>query len=156
MSAHEAVRRVQFCAGHRVYRHESKCANLHGHNYVALFYARASRLDTVGRVVDFSVLKGSLGGWIEANWDHGFVLAEFDQDAIRAMQAVRNQKVYLMPTNPTAENMAHYLLDNVAPKMLKGTGVEIFRVELWETENCMAAMQLPEPERGPHWEHLRD
>ena len=26
------TRRLQFCAGHRVYGHESKCANVHGHN----------------------------------------------------------------------------------------------------------------------------
>ncbi len=40
-----ATRRVQFCAGHRVHRHESKCRNLHGHNYVAFFTAEAERLD---------------------------------------------------------------------------------------------------------------
>ena len=27
------VRQLTFCAGHRLYRHESKCAFFHGHNY---------------------------------------------------------------------------------------------------------------------------
>ena len=27
------IRQLKFCAGHRLYRHESKCAFFHGHNY---------------------------------------------------------------------------------------------------------------------------
>jgi hypothetical protein len=53
-----AIRRIPFAAGHRVFQHESKCRNLHGHNYVAVLHARADAgLDALGRVIDFSVLK---------------------------------------------------------------------------------------------------
>ena len=27
------IRQLKFCAGHRLYQHESKCAFFHGHNY---------------------------------------------------------------------------------------------------------------------------
>ena len=27
------IRQLKFCAGHRLYRHESRCAFFHGHNY---------------------------------------------------------------------------------------------------------------------------
>ena len=50
------TRRIQFCAGHRVMGHEGKCRNLHGHNYVVFVTAQADELDSVGRVIDFSVL----------------------------------------------------------------------------------------------------
>ena len=53
----EAVRKIHFSAGHRVYGHESKCSNLHGHNYVLWVHAGAKELDELGRVIDFSVLK---------------------------------------------------------------------------------------------------
>ncbi|HJT66893.1 MAG TPA: 6-carboxytetrahydropterin synthase [Pyrinomonadaceae bacterium] len=129
-------RRLQFCAGHRVYRHESKCAHLHGHNYVVIFHATAPQLDEIGRVIDFSELKNRLGRWIENNWDHGFVLYKEDKEAIEALKNVRGQKIHLLETNPTAENMAEYLLRVVAPEQLGGTHVTVNKVVLWETENA--------------------
>jgi 6-pyruvoyl tetrahydropterin synthase/QueD family protein len=78
-----ATRRFQFCAGHRVHQHESKCRNLHGHNYVVLITARGinSELDALGRVVDFSVLK-QMSFWCEEHWDHGFILKENDVETL--------------------------------------------------------------------------
>lgn len=136
------TRRIQFCAGHRVHNHESKCRNLHGHNYVALFTARAKALDDLGRVIDFAALKERLGGWIDRHWDHGFVLYQHDYKAIEAVNMVADQKLYVMPSNPTAENMADHLLRAVAPLALDGTNVEVVAVRLWETENCYADATL--------------
>ncbi len=137
-----AVRRLQFCAGHRVWKHEHKCANLHGHNYVAFVHAEAEHLDDLGRVIDFSVLKERIGGWIEQYWDHGFICHREDAEALRAMEAIPNQKTFVMDANPTAENMADYLLRVVGPEQLADTGVRLVRVVLWETENCYAEVTL--------------
>ncbi|NKB70355.1 MAG: 6-carboxytetrahydropterin synthase [Candidatus Latescibacteria bacterium] len=137
----QAVRRIQFCAGHRVLGHEGKCAFMHGHNYVALLHARAPSLDSVGRVIDFSVLKERLGGWIEDQWDHGFIHKDDDDQVARALESVPGQKRFTMEANPTAENMAAYLLYQVGPAELEGTGVELVKVELWETENCLAVVE---------------
>jgi len=93
------TRRIQFCAGHRVAGHENKCNNLHGHNYVAFITAQAHNLDNLGRVVDFSVLKDIIGGWIDDNWDHGLILWREDplHDPIRdACQD--GQKFYTLPS----------------------------------------------------------
>ena len=146
-ATYSAVRRVQFCAGHRVHRHESKCRNLHGHNYVAYFYATAKAqqgqaLDELGRVIDFGVLKQHIGQWLDAAWDHGFVLWDQDLEAIKAVTAVPDQKLYLLDTNPTAENMAMHLLSVVCPKVLADTSVNIHRVKLWETENCYVDVSI--------------
>jgi 6-pyruvoyltetrahydropterin/6-carboxytetrahydropterin synthase len=68
------VRQLRFCAGHRLYRHESKCAYLHGHNYrVDVEVVAASgeaTVDDVGRIVDFSLIKKRLLGWLDTHWDH--------------------------------------------------------------------------------------
>lgn len=130
------VRRIQFCAGHRVWRHESKCNNLHGHNYVAYFHAEAPELDALGRVIDFGVLKARIGAWIDAEWDHGFIHHADDLEAVRALAEIPAQKTYALAANPTAENMAEHLLTEVCPKVLAGTGVTVTKVVLWETENC--------------------
>jgi 6-pyruvoyltetrahydropterin/6-carboxytetrahydropterin synthase len=131
------TRRLQFCAGHRVFLHEGHCAHLHGHNYVALFTAQAEQLDSVGRVIDFSVLKEKLGKWIDANWDHGFVYFEQDTE-LAEMFKFNRWKSFKLKTNPTAENMASFLLNDVCPSLFKGTGVRVVKVKLWETENCYA------------------
>lgn len=132
------TRRLQFCAGHRVFRHESKCNNLHGHNYVALLTARgvATPLDPLGRVIDFSVIKEKVGGWVDANWDHGFLYFEDDAEVSRVLGELGHKR-YAMRANPTAENMARELLER-GNEALASSGVEIVRVELWETENCRA------------------
>jgi len=138
------TRRIQFCAGHRLKDHEGKCANIHGHNYVALFTAESDHLDVVGRVVDFSVLKKRIGGWIEKWWDHGFIYYEADSRMFDALCCLMETKQWSAEFNPTAERMAAYLLLTVCPKVLKRTGVTVTKVVLWETENCYATAELPE------------
>lgn len=151
------TRRIQFCAGHRVLGHEGKCANLHGHNYVAFFTAQAQyvgesldgALDPQGRVIDFSVLRDLLGGWIDDNWDHGMVLNQHDQRAQNAVNVMGDtQLVYLLPYNPTAENMARFLYEVVAPQLLEGLPVQVVGVRLWETENCYADVGETEVQHG--------
>ena len=143
-----ATRRLQFAIGHRVLGHEGKCAYLHGHNFVFLLTAEAytgdypmagaSGLDDLGRVIDFGVLKARLGGWLERAWDHGMLLSAADVEAIAAMSKIQGQKLYLLPYNPTAENVARYILDTVGPLVLGDTRVRLVRVEVWETENGKA------------------
>jgi len=133
----ECVRRIQFCAGHRVYKHESKCAHPHGHNYVAFIHARANELDEVGRVIDFSVLKELVGGWIDERWDHGFIYYSKDE-SMKEVFSHTDYKHHAMDLNPTAENMAKYLVEEVCPRLMRDTGIEVYKVTLWETENCYA------------------
>jgi len=126
--------------------HENKCAHLHGHNYVVELTA-ASELDSIGRVIDFSVLKMLVGSWIEQQWDHGFILNKDDRDAIAIVADFiprdgAKQKIHLMPYNPTAENMAKYLLEVIGPATLAGTGVRLVGVVVHETENCKAEATL--------------
>src|SRR5262245_1237278 len=130
------TRRLTFEAGHRVYGHESKCANVHGHSYKAEIEASAE-LDQLGRVIDFSVLKERIGGWLDSNLDHAFIA--WGNDPL--VDQLPQTKLYVMPTNPTAENIAGHLLD-VCPVLLEGTGVTVTRVVIHETENCKAEARL--------------
>lgn len=133
------TRKLDFCSGHRVYGHESKCAHLHGHNYTALVTASAP-LDSIGRVIDFSVIKEKLGSWIDTHWDHGFILWDKDVEARDAVLSVAPSKLFLLPSNPTAENLASYLLDVVSPSLF--SDVHISEVTLWETPNCYATAKV--------------
>ena len=136
------MRRIKFCAGHRLHRHGGKCEFFHGHNYMADFYVTCEQVDEVGRVIDFSVLKKLFKGWIDEHWDHGFVLNESDENGLSAVKIVKPCKYYVLPYNPTAENMALHLLNEVCPKLLAGTGVNASKVVLWESEESFAEASL--------------
>ena len=124
--------------------HENKCAHLHGHNYEVHVTAEAEVLDGIGRVLDFSVLKDRLGGWIEDHWDHGFLLWDQDNAAISALEGFLNgqQKLFLFPENPTAENLAAYIL-NLGNELLADGHIRIVKAVVWETPNCYAEAAAP-------------
>lgn len=133
------MRRLTFCAGHRVHGHESKCRHPHGHNYVVYVTARPIQwLDSIGRVIDFSVLKDKLGTWLDQNWDHAFLLWRGDEEMTAVYASHSDWKHYVLPTNPTAENMAAYLLNVICPELFQQTGISITAVVVEETENCVA------------------
>jgi len=149
------TRSIEFDTAHRVYKHEGKCAHLHGHRYRVLISADAPELDELGRVIDFSVLKQRVGGWADEVLDHGLLLHKDDPlvnalDGQRARNNVR-QKIKLMDCNPTAENIAKLFLLDVCPAVLQGTGVRVVLVRVYETPNCFADAHWPHegiPHRG--------
>jgi 6-pyruvoyltetrahydropterin/6-carboxytetrahydropterin synthase len=136
------IRQLKFCAGHRLYQHESKCAFFHGHNYrvdiEVVGQGGGTEVDAVGRVVDFSQIKQRMLGWLDAHWDHAFIVYEQDANALAAVRMVEPTKYFVLPWNPTAENMARYLLEVVAPEVLGDLGVIAREVRVWETEESCA------------------
>lgn len=137
MSRISATRYHDFSAGHRVYGHESKCAMLHGHNYRVTFTIDAPKLDSVGRVMDFSVIKDLLCEWLEEEWDHRFLVWENDPWSTR-LKELDPIGTVVVDFNPTAENMGTYLIDVVGPMQLDGTGVTLSKVVIEETRKCSA------------------
>ncbi len=129
----EATRKIEIDAGHRLLRHEGKCKNAHGHRYAFEVTCRALSLDEVGRVVDFSVIKDRVGGWLDETWDHAFIMQVGDP-LIPAFEA-EGLKVSIVDYSPTAENLARHVFE-VAGGLLNGSGLVVTRIRLWETPNC--------------------
>jgi len=144
MKIQSAVRKLHLCYGHRVMDHESKCATLHGHNGIIWVHAVAKDgLDQLGRVIDFSVLKQKIGSWVDENWDHTMILNKSDKQTIELVnQAPSFKDIYILPTNPTAENLASYLLYEICPMLLKDELVMIYKIVFHETENCYCECSL--------------
>ncbi len=137
-----ASRILKFDAGHRVVNHESKCATLHGHEYKAHIYAQSDALDKLGRVIDFGVLKEKIGAWIDENWDHTMILWSEDPALEHVLKCPGYKQPYIMDRNPTAENLAEFLLTVICPKLLAGSGVEVTKIVLYETTNCFVEVSL--------------
>ena len=134
------TRRINFDAAHRLMGHEGKCKHMHGHRYVLEATFAAEKLDNLGRVVDFGVIKEKLGGWIDAHWDHNAVLYEKDQALGKAIEHETKQVIFYLPENPTAENMASYIFNVVCPELFTGSGLRCTAVTLHETPNCRASI----------------
>lgn len=127
--------------GHRVVGHEHKCRHLHGHNYRVYFTCTAPELDDLGRVIDFGVIKSCLCTWLEEHWDHKMMLWEQDP-LLPALQELTPDDVVVVPFNPTAEQMAMYLVREVGPRRLEGTGVRLVSVRIDETRKCSATYTI--------------
>lgn len=140
------TRRIKWDAAHRVMRHESKCATLHGHEYVALITCEADQLDDRGRVVDFGVVKERVGSWVDSHWDHTTLVNADDTRLLLFCTSEHRErghaKPYAFHCEPTAENIATEL-KRVAQDLLADTGVRVVQVEVYETENCSATDSGP-------------
>lgn len=136
-----AIRYHDFSAGHRVSGHETKCKHLHGHNYRVYFTIASDELDDIGRVIDFGVIKSLLCEWLEENWDHKMLIWERDPMATAIFDLDLTSTV-LLPFNPTAENMAKYLVEVVGPEQLFGTGTVLIKCEVSETRKCSASYEI--------------
>lgn len=129
--------------GHRVFGHKGKCAVLHGHNYRIHFTCANTTLDILGMVVDFGVIKSNLCQWLEDNWDHKTLLFEKDTLWKEGANVIHPDNGFIMvPFNPTAENIALYLLEIVGPHQLRNTNVRLAAVKVEETAKCSAMAVL--------------
>lgn len=139
---YEVERYHDISCGHRVHGHESKCAHLHGHNYRIFFTVQADnkQLDMIGRVLDFSVIKSRLCEWLETWWDHK-MLIWVDDPALDDLLDIDPEGVVPVEFNPTAENMAEYLVTVVGPKELEGTGCILVACRIEETRKCSATFK---------------
>lgn len=70
--------------------YKSKCENVHGHNWLVEVFCKSKTLNENGMVVDFADIKSKVHGYL----DHGNL----------------NE---LLPFNPTAENIAKWIVENV-------------------------------------------
>jgi len=84
-------KRLEISAAHSLMlSYESKCEQLHGHNWIVKIYCRSEELNADGMVTDFTQIKRDIEGAL----DH------------------RNLNDVL-PINPTAENIARWICDHV-------------------------------------------
>ena len=136
---------LEFEYAHRLLNYDGKCCNIHGHNQKVWVYFRSTNqefpLDSLGMVIDFNDIKKGIGKWLDDNWDHGLILHQDDQENIDRFSDGKN-KMFLMPYNPTAENMAIYLLGTIAPSIYKDKSVEMYKVEVYENDKSVAIAEL--------------
>lgn len=84
-------KRLEISACHRLnLTYESKCENLHGHNWIVTIYCKSEELNNDGMVVDFTHIKKQISDKL----DH-------------------NDLNKVLNFNPTAENMAKWIQEQI-------------------------------------------
>ncbi len=103
-------KRMEIAGSHQLsLPYPSKCSRLHGHNWVITLHCKAKELNADGMVFDFSEAKERIRSYL----DHG----NFNE---------------LLPFNPTAENIARWVCDQVPT---------CYKVEVRESENNVAVYE---------------
>jgi 6-pyruvoyltetrahydropterin/6-carboxytetrahydropterin synthase len=110
-----------FAAGHALRNYHGKCENVHGHNYRLRVTLAGEHLDATGLLVDFVELKKVIHSVVD-RMDHQYLndVAPFDT------------------LNPTAENMARYICEEIAKGMPADAPARVSEVKLWETDTSIA------------------
>ena len=107
-----------FDAAHFLRGYAGKCENLHGHHYGVSVKLSSSILNDVGLAYDFSTLKAILKP----------VLARFDH-------VLLNDVPPFDIINPTAENIARNIYQEITPKI---TGAKLESIRVWESPESSA------------------
>ena len=110
-----------FAAGHALRNYKGKCENVHGHNYRCQVTIEGPDLDEIGLLVDFVELKRVVHSVLD-RLDHTW-LNDFPPFDV---------------LNPSAENIARYIYENVNEGIKTRQGVRLSLVKLWETDTAFA------------------
>lgn len=106
---YEVIKKIEISAAHRLkLSYESPCTHLHGHNWLVTVHLRSRELNQDGMIMDFKHIKNK----ILSRLDHRVINDEID-------------------FNPTAENLAKFICDELAPYC--------YRVDVCESENNTAS-----------------
>ena len=103
-------------AAHQLRGYDGPCKNVHGHTWKIEVTLSSEKLDAIGMVTDFKVLKKILAD-VTDPLDHVFL----------------NDLPYFKDVNPTTENIAKYVYQHIAPVCAP---LRVKQVEVWESERA--------------------
>ena len=101
-----------FDAAHKLIGYEGKCAELHGHTWKVEVFVVGEKLNNIGILVDFNILKEKLSRIIE----------RLDHKSLNQLKEIGN---------PTCENLSKYIFETLKdlPKQ-----INLEKVRVWEGE----------------------
>ena len=111
--------KTHFWASHQLTLPDGAREQRHQHNWIVTAEVSRGKLDKIGRVADFQLIKKGMKG----------IVAELDNRQLEMME-------YFKKNNASAENVAKYIYEKLAKKLPKELKLRYVRVE--EQEGCAA------------------
>ncbi len=108
-----------FSSAHNLRGYKGKCEDLHGHNWRIEISAQSAKLDDIGMLLDFKYLKNKLNAVLE-RMDHKYL----------------NKLAFFKKINPTSENIAKYIYDQLKPRIPL-----LDSVTVWENSTSSATYE---------------
>jgi 6-pyruvoyltetrahydropterin/6-carboxytetrahydropterin synthase len=118
---YEITIKAVFSAAHSLRDYEGPCSRVHGHNWVVEVVACGERLQPNGILVDFREIKQVTSE----------VLSRLDHTNL-------NEAPPFNETNPTSENIARWIYEQVRERMVT-SDVNVTRVNVREAETSCAS-----------------
>lgn len=110
---------ANFSSAHNLRGYKGKCEELHGHNWKVEVVLAKEQLDKIGMVADFKYIRMKLN----------YVLDKLDHKYL-------NKITYFKKVNPTSENIAKYIYDQVTR-----LGLVVRLVTVWENATSCATYE---------------
>ena len=118
---YEITIETHLSSAHRLRQYDGECERLHGHNWNVQISVTAEELNELGMVMDFKDLKQKTKALID-KFDHQYL----------------NDIPPFTEINPTTENMARYIYNEVS-KSINDSRVRVIKATVWESENSYAS-----------------
>lgn len=128
---HSITQTFSFCYGHRLLGETGKPAQVHGHSATVVLTLQNGGLNERGQVYPKTRVEETLGSWINTELDHSLILC--NTDPLLPSLNHFGERVYVMPENPTEENIARMIYHQAST-----FGLPVESVEVWDTENTRA------------------
>jgi 6-pyruvoyltetrahydropterin/6-carboxytetrahydropterin synthase len=109
--------REYFSGAHSLRNYKGKCEELHGHNWKVEVSISGEQLNAIGLLVDFAELK-KIVREVVGKLDHKYLNEIEPFDSI----------------NPSSENIAKYIYEEIEKKLPKGTTCKLAEVTVYESE----------------------
>lgn len=107
------IKTIEIAGSHRLtLPYESKCQNLHGHNWQIIIYCKSAQLNKNGMVEDFTLIKKRISDRL----DHQNLNEIFN-------------------FNPTAENIAHWICSQIPTCYKVSVQESNGNIAIYEKEN---------------------
>ncbi len=125
---YELTVKSDFASAHFLRGYDGPCQDLHGHTWKVEITVESDRLDDIGMVVDFKVIKQQLKDFL-----------------MRIDHVCLNDLPFFKKVNPSTEHLAKYIFDEFGkiclpagkaglPAGKAGQPLKIKRVRVWESD----------------------
>lgn len=121
---------LDFSSAHLLKGYQGACSQLHGHNWRVELFVVGERLDDIGILVDFKVLRKHLSKLLKGKLDHKFLNDVVD-------------------FNPTAENLSRYIFFYLK-KCFVNYPIKVDRVRVWENDKNYCEFFVKEEKEANH------